>query len=85
TKDQKEVELARRKAGEYVGEMALISREPRIATLTTAGNVRALCIDQKSFASLLRDRPDVSLAVIQILCERLKEASTRMQSSSTSL
>ena len=82
TKDQKEVEVARRRAGEYVGEMALISREPRIATLTTAGNVRALCIDQKSFESLLRDRPDVSLAVIQVLCERLKEASTKMQASS---
>ena len=76
TRHQQEVELARRKAGEYVGEMALISKEPRSATLTTIGNVRALCIDQKSFEALLRDRPDVSLAVIQVLCDRLKEAST---------
>jgi CRP/FNR family transcriptional regulator len=78
TRNQQEVEIARRKAGEYVGEMALISKEPRSATLTSIGNVRALCIDQKSFESLLRDRPDVSLAVIQVLCERLKEASTKM-------
>jgi HEAT repeat protein len=85
TKGQNQVELARRKAGEYVGEMALISREPRIATLTTAGDVRALCIDQKSFESLLRDRPDVSLAVIQVLCERLKEASNRLHSSPATL
>jgi CRP/FNR family transcriptional regulator len=77
TRNQKEVEIARRKAGDYVGEMALISKEPRIATLTSVGNVRALSIDQKSFESLLRDRPDVSLAVIQVLCERLKEASNR--------
>jgi HEAT repeat protein len=76
TRNQKEVEIARRKPGEYVGEMALISKEPRSATLTSVGNVRALCIDQKSFESLLRDRPDVSLAVIQVLCERLKEASS---------
>ncbi|HEX2998450.1 MAG TPA: cyclic nucleotide-binding domain-containing protein, partial [Anaerolineales bacterium] len=76
----KEIELARRKPGEYVGEMALISREPRIATLTAVGNVRALCIDQKSFESILRDRPDVSLAVIQILCKRLKEVSGRLES-----
>ncbi|HSK87876.1 MAG TPA: HEAT repeat domain-containing protein, partial [Anaerolineales bacterium] len=69
----KEIVLARRKPGEYVGEMALISKEPRIATLTAVGNVHTLCIDQKSFESLLRDRPDVSLAVIQILCKRLKE------------
>jgi HEAT repeat protein len=82
TQRQKEVELARRKAGEYVGEMALISQEPRMATVSAVGNVRALCIDQKSFESLLRDRPDVSLAVIQILCERLKETSTKLHRSS---
>ena len=85
TRDGKEVELARRKKGEYVGEMALISKEPRIATMTTVGNVRALSIDQKSFESLLRDRPDVSLAVIRILCERLKEASTRLHRSAAAL
>jgi CRP-like cAMP-binding protein len=77
TRHQKEVEIARRKAGEYVGEMALISKEPRSATLIGVGNVRTLSIDQKSFESLLRDRPDVSLAVIQVLCERLKEASNK--------
>jgi hypothetical protein len=76
--EQKEVEIARRKAGEYVGEMALISREPRSATVTALGSVRALCIDQKSFESLLRDRPDASMAVIQVLCERLKEASAKV-------
>jgi HEAT repeat protein len=75
TKDRKEVELARRKPGEYVGEMALVSKEPRNATLAAIGNVRALSIDQKSFESLLRDRSDVSLAVIQVLCDRLKQAS----------
>jgi CRP-like cAMP-binding protein len=79
TKDQNEVELARRKKGEYVGEMALISKEPRIATVTAIGNVHTLCIDQKSFESLLRDRPDASLAVIQVLCDRLKEASKMLQ------
>lgn len=82
TQGQKEVELAKRKAGEYVGEMALISREPRSATVSALGNVRALCIDQKSFESLLRDRPDASLAVIQVLCERLKEASGKFHRSS---
>ena len=74
TNDQREIELARRKAGDFVGEMALISREPRSATLTAIGNVRTLCIDQKSFEALLRDRPDVSLAVIQVMSARLKES-----------
>ena len=79
SKDQEEVELARRKAGEYVGEMALISKEPRSATVAAVGNVHTLCLNQKSFESLLRDRPDVSLAVIQVLCERLKEADQKFR------
>jgi CRP/FNR family cyclic AMP-dependent transcriptional regulator len=78
TKDQREVELARRKVGEFIGEMALISKEPRSATVAAIGNVRTLCINQKNFESLLRDRPDASLAVIQILCERLKEADQKL-------
>jgi CRP/FNR family transcriptional regulator len=76
TRDQKEVEFARRTVGEYVGEMALFGKE-RIATLAAVGHVRTLCIDRKSFESILRDRPDVSLAVIQVLCERLQEASNK--------
>ena len=81
TQQQKEVEIARRRAGEYVGEMALISKEPRIATVTAVGDVHVLCIDQKSFEALLRDRPDASLGVIQVLCDRLREASAKMHRS----
>lgn len=75
--DGKELEIARRKAGDYVGEMAIIGREPRMASLIAMGDVRTLCIDHKSFEGLLRERPDVSLAVIQTLNQRLKEASLR--------
>lgn len=78
TNGRQEVELARRRIGECVGEMAIISREPRSATLVASGDVRALCIDQKSFEALLRDRPDVSMAVIQVLSDRLKEATKRL-------
>jgi CRP/FNR family transcriptional regulator, cyclic AMP receptor protein len=81
TKGQKEVELARRKAGEPIGEMALLSKQPRVATVTAVGTVRALCIDQKSFEALLRDRPDASLAVIQVLCQRLNEAGAKLHDS----
>lgn len=73
----KELEIARRKAGDYVGEMAVLSREPRMASLIAVGDVRALCIDQKSFEGLLRERPDVSWSVIQELNKRLKEASLK--------
>ena len=73
-KDGHNVEAVRRRSGEYVGEMSIINREPRMATLIASGDVRALCIDQKSFEGLIRERPEVSLAVIKVLSKRLKEA-----------
>jgi HEAT repeat protein len=72
-KDEQDVELARRRSGEYVGELSIINREPRNATLIASGDVRALCIDQKSFEGLIRERPEVSLFIIQVLSKRLKE------------
>jgi hypothetical protein len=72
-----EVEIARRTAGDYVGEMSIIGREPRMASLVAAGDVRTLCIDQKSFEGLIRERPDVSIAVMKVLSHRLKEASLK--------
>ncbi len=76
-RDGQEFEIARRKAGDYVGEMSIIGREPRMASLVAVGDVRTLCIDQKSFEGLIRERPDVSLAIIQELNKRLKEASLK--------
>jgi HEAT repeat protein len=71
--DGNEVGIARRGAGEYVGEMAIISRAPRMASLIASGEVRALCIEQADFEELLRLRPETSLAVMRVLCERLRE------------
>lgn len=68
-----EVEVARRVAGEFVGELAIINREPRNANLIASGDVRVLCIDRKNFEGLLRERPEVSFVVIQVLSKRLKE------------
>ena len=65
--------LARRGPGEYVGEMAIISQEPRMASLVAHGDVRVLNIEQAQFEAILRERPDTSLAVMRVLCARLKE------------
>lgn len=78
-KNGKEVEIARRRAGDYVGEMALVNREPRMATLIAVSEVRALCIDQQSFEGLLRDRPEVCLAIIRTLSVRLRESAQRLE------
>ncbi|MDH4112491.1 MAG: HEAT repeat domain-containing protein [Actinomycetota bacterium] len=69
--------IATRTPGDVVGEMSLISSEPRIADLVARGAVRVLSIDRRRFGSILRERPDTSIAVIQVLCRRLAEAGSR--------
>lgn len=71
------VEVARRARGEYVGEMAILGGESRMASLVCAGSVRTLSLDRRSFQRILRERPDVSLAVMRVLSERLREAHGR--------
>ena len=75
--DDQDREVARRKVGETVGEMSVISGSVRSATLVASGDVHVLCLDQKSFEGLLRERPDVSLAVMRMLCDRLRQVTQR--------
>ena len=70
-----EVELARRGPGYIVGEMAILTGEPRMADLVAVGEVRTLSIDQQRFRRVLRERPDAALAVMRELCFRVAEAS----------
>lgn len=76
--EEPEREVARRGAGDVVGEMSIISGEPRIASLIAVEDSHFLCFDKKSFEGLLRERPEVSLAIMRVLCARLEEA-TRQQ------
>ena len=72
-------EVAHRRPGDYLGEMSILLQEPRIASLVADGAVRLLCINQKQFEGILRERPETSLALMRILSRRLKEARERVQ------
>lgn len=74
--DGAERTLARRKPGEHVGEMSVISRQPRMASLVARGVVRALCLEQQHFEAMLRERPEISLTVMRQLIARVREQNT---------
>jgi len=69
--------LARRGPGEVVGEMSLITEQPRMASLVAVGDVRTLSIDRPRFERILVERPEVSLAVMRQLCARLQQSVDR--------
>jgi HEAT repeat protein len=65
--------IAERGPGDFVGEMAVIESAPRLATLRTQSDVRVLAIDGETFKGILRERPDVSFAVLRNISRRLRE------------
>jgi HEAT repeat protein len=73
TTQGKEQVLAQRGPGDFVGEMAIIESAPRSASLLTRGDVRVLAIDGETFKGILRERPEVSLAVLRSVSRRLRE------------
>jgi HEAT repeat protein len=74
-----EAELAKRSRGDVVGEMALITQEPRMASLVALGDVRTLRLGRQEFEGVLRERPDTAIAVIRVLSLRLVESASSHQ------
>ena len=58
-------------AGDFFGEIALIAKTPRNATITTTSPVRALVITDRAFRQLLDHQPTIAVGVLVALAERL--------------
>jgi hypothetical protein len=67
------VEIARRRRGDVVGELSLITRHPRIASIVADGDVRAIRIGRREFETMIHDRPHIAIGVIRVLAQRLGE------------
>ena len=57
--------------GEFFGEMALLTDQPRNATVTTTSDVDALVITASSFRSLVESNPLIALKVMRAVADRL--------------
>lgn len=65
--------LKRMRHGEVVGEMALLTGEPRSAHVVAAVSSTALELDAKTFAAIVADHPQVLRNIALILIKREKE------------
>jgi CRP/FNR family transcriptional regulator/CRP/FNR family cyclic AMP-dependent transcriptional regulator len=72
SEDGREKILEFLEAGSFFGEMSLLDRAPRSASVKTLKPVRLLALSRTDFLSLLRKSPDLALAVIQELSRRLR-------------
>ncbi len=69
----KEVRLATRKAGDFIGEMAIFDRDVRSATVRAKGKARILTVDKKNFMSRIHEDPSLAFRVVETMSYRLRE------------
>jgi CRP/FNR family transcriptional regulator, cyclic AMP receptor protein len=60
------------KAGDFLGEIALIDGGPRTATATTETDAQLLVIAQSDFGVLLERFPEIQTTVLRALAERIR-------------
>jgi CRP/FNR family transcriptional regulator, cyclic AMP receptor protein len=63
--------LATRRAGDFLGEIALVSDRPRTATVTATTPLTALVIRDAEFRALINRTPQIALKVLEAFAERL--------------
>ncbi len=69
-----EFTLAELGTGQMFGEMALLTRKPRTATVAAVEPTTCAVLEQPEFDRLLREHPDLALAMMAMLADRLDKA-----------
>ncbi len=59
--------------GSFFGELSLLDGAPRSASVKSLTDTRILALSRNDFLKLLRDSPDLAMAVIQVLTGRLRQ------------
>jgi CRP-like cAMP-binding protein len=63
--------IATMKEGDFFGEIALVTKMPRTATVTAKSNVDVLVITERAFDNLVKHTPEIGRGVAEALMERL--------------
>jgi CRP-like cAMP-binding protein len=69
TKDGRSINTMRK--GDFFGEIALVTKMPRTASVTTTTDARVLVINERDFGALLKKSPEVGRGIAEALAERV--------------
>ena len=73
----RQVIISELKAGDSLGEMALIDNEPRSATAHVLEDTQALALDNEKFQGLLLSYPELGIGMLRALSQRLRALSVK--------
>ena len=66
--------------GQYFGEMALLDRGPRSATVKADSDLTVLVLGQREFSGVLDEVPGLARKLLQIMATRLRDADSKAYS-----
>lgn len=69
--------VATLEAGQYFGELSLLDRGPRTATVVAETDMRLLVLGQREFNGLLDEVPGLAHKVLRTMAGRLREADAK--------
>ncbi len=80
TEDGREIVLARRGAGDFLGEMSLLEQRPRTASVSAVAESRLLEIDAATFTRLLEGNPRIAMTILRTVAARLRSTESSLMS-----
>lgn len=81
--DGRETILSFLERGDFFGEMSLIDGEPRSASVRTVTDAQMMIIHRESFLTLIRQTPEIAMALLSEISKRLRKANKQIGSLST--
>jgi CRP-like cAMP-binding protein len=63
--------------GQYFGELSLLDRGPRTATVVATSDARVLVLGQREFLGVLDEVPGLAYKILRLMAHRLREADLR--------
>lgn len=64
--------LAKLKAGDFFGEISLLDRGPRTATVTATTPIRLLGVTAWVFRGILTEHPSIAMKLLEVVAARLR-------------
>jgi CRP-like cAMP-binding protein len=76
--DDDEFRLGLLGPGDFFGEMAIVEKQARAATVRAIGEARVLTVDKRTFLRRVQEDPTLAFNILRTLCQRIRALDTEI-------
>ena len=73
-----EIRVAVLRSGDIFGEMAILQKEVRSATVRTLTEARLLTVDKKTFMSRVHEDPSLAFNIVRMMAQRIRALNAQL-------